>query len=163
MARTAEVTTVPAIMHAEVLSVRGMEVVSVSMIVTRSTYTVPGVCTTIGHIEVRTSEVEVVAIWVTGIDAEVPVASVPVEGAIEIGGCDKGVPLPVEQDIAQIEVTTLPIGSEHIVASCHTHQVVEVDLISCLVLLISQIQLISHLISEEEGLVAGLLVAHCLY
>ena len=159
VARATEVTAVPTVVHAEVLSVRGMEVVSVSMIVTMSTYTVPGMCAPIGYIEVRTTEIEVVAMRITAIDAEVPVACLPVEWAIEIGGCDKGVPLPFEHDVAQIEVTTLPIGSEHIVASCHTHQVVEVDLISCLVLLVSQIQLISHLISEEEGLVAGLLVA----
>jgi hypothetical protein len=158
-----EIATVPTVVHAEMLSVRGAEVVSMSMIVTMSAYTMPGMCAMIGHIEVRTTEVEVVTMWITTIDTEVPVTSLPIEWTIEIGGCYKGVPLPLEQDIAQIEVTTLPIGSEHIVASCHPHQVVEVYLISCLVLFVSQIQLISHLISEEEGLVAGLLVAHCLY
>jgi hypothetical protein len=163
VARATEVAAVPTVVHAEVFSVWSVEVVPVSMIVTMSAYAMPSMCAMIGHIEVRTTEVEVVTMWVTGIDAEVPVACIPVEWTIEIGGCNKGVPLPLEQDIAQIEVTTLPIGSEHIVASCHPHQVVEVDLISCLVLLVSQIQLISHLISEEEGLVAGLLVAHCLY
>ena len=74
-------------MHAEMLSVRGAEVVSASMIVTMSAYTVPGMCAMIGHIEVGTTEVEVVTMWITSIDAEVPVTGLPVEWTIEIGGC----------------------------------------------------------------------------
>ena len=86
VARATEVTAVPTVVHAEVLSVRGMEVVSVSMIVTMSTYTVPGMCAPIGYIEVRTTEIEVVAMGITAIYAEMPVASLPVEWAIEICG-----------------------------------------------------------------------------
>ena len=148
-------------MHAEVSSVWGTEVRDTGIIVATSAYAVPGMSTTIGHIEVRTPEVEIVTMRITAIDAEVPVTCFPIEWTIKIGGCDKGLPLPVEQYVAQIEVTTLPIGSKHIVTTRYTHQVVEVDLISCLVLLISQIQLISHLISEEQGLIASLLIAHC--
>ena len=69
--------------------------VSVSMIVTMSAYTVPGMCAMIGHIEMRMTEVEEVTIRITAIDAKVPVTSLPVEWTIEIGGCDKGVPLPL--------------------------------------------------------------------
>ena len=156
-----EVTTVPTVVHAIVLSVRGTEVVAVSVIVSVTANSVPGVSTAIGHIEVRTSEVEVVAVRVTGIDAEVPVAGVPVQRTIEIGGCDESVPLPVEQDIAQIEVATLPIGSIHVVTAGDTHQVVEVDLIGGLILFVCEIQLVSHLVGQEQGFVAGLLVAHC--
>ena len=157
----AVVATVPTVVHADMLSVWGMEVLAMAMIVAVSAYSVPGVCTMIGVIEVRTSEVEIVTVRVTGIDAEVPVTGVPVQRTIEIRSCDEGIPLPVKQDIAQIKITTLPIGSVHIVTAGDTHQVVEIDLIGCLVLLICEIQLISHLVGQEQGLVASLLIAHC--
>ena len=94
-----EVTTIPTVVHAEVLSVGGTVVVAVTVIVAVSANSVPGMGTTIGDIEVRTSEVEIVTVRITGIDAEVPVTSVPVQRTIEIRGCNEGIPLPVEQDI----------------------------------------------------------------
>jgi hypothetical protein len=132
-------------MHADVLSVMTI-VAAVSVVVAMATYSVPGMGTTIGVIEVRTSEVEVVTVGITGIDAEVPVTGVPVQRTIEIGCCYEGIPLPVEQDIAQIEITALPVGPVHIVTAGDTHQIVEIDLIGCLVLFVSEIQLISHLV-----------------
>ena len=159
--RSAEVTTIPAIMHAEVLSVGCTEVLPVAVVVTMSPMNVPGMSSTIGGIEVRTSEEEIVTMRIAAIDAEVPVACLPVEWAIEVAGCQVGVPLPVEQDIAEIEISALPIGAEHVSATSYTHQVVEVDFVSCFVLLISQIQLVCHLVGEEQGLATGLLVAHC--
>jgi hypothetical protein len=116
-----EVTTVPTVVHTDMLSVRGVEVVAMAVIVAGSTYSVPGVGTMIGVIEVGTSEVEIVTVRVTGIDAEVPVTGVPVQRTIEIRSCDEGIPLPVKQDIAQIKITTLPIGSVHIVTAGDTH------------------------------------------
>ena len=155
------VTTVPAVVHAKVLSVRGVEVFTVAVIIAMSAYSVPGVVATISVIEMRTSEVEVVTVWVTGVNAEVPVAGVPVQWTIEIGCCEEGIPLPVKQDIAQVEVTALPVGSVHIVTAGDTHQIVEIDLIGCLVLFVSEIQLISHLVGQEQGFIASLLIAHC--
>ena len=157
----AEITTVPTVVHTDMLSVRGVEVLTMTVIVAVSANSVPSVGTMIGVIEVRTSEVEVVTVWVAGIDAEVPVAGIPVQRTIEIGRCDEGIPLPVKQDITQVEITALPVRSVHIVTAGDTHQIVEVDLIGCLVLFVCEIQLISHLVSQEQGLVAGLLIAHC--
>ena len=161
MTVAAEVSAVPTVVHADVLSVWGTEVLAMAVIVAVSAYSVPGVGTMIRVVEMRTSEIEVVTVWVTGIDAEVPITGVPVQRTIEIRSCDEGIPLPVKQDIAQIEITALPIGSVHIVTAGDTHQVVEIDLIGCLVLLVSEIQLISHLVGQEQGLVAGLFIAHC--
>ena len=161
MARSTEVTPVPAIVHAEVLSGRRTEVLPVSVVVTMSPMNVPGMSATIGGIEVWTSEEEIVTMRIATIDAEVPIACIPVEWAIEVAGCYVGVPLPVEQDIAEIEIPALPVGTEHISATCYPHQVVEVDFVSCFVLLVSQIQLVCHLVGEEQGLATGLLVAHC--
>jgi len=142
----AEVSAVPTVVHADVLSVWGTEVLAMAVIVAVSAYSVPGVGTMIRVVEMRTSEIEVVTVWVTGIDAEVPITGVPVQRTIEIRSCEEGIPLPVKQDIAQIEITALPIGSVHIVTAGDTHQVVEIDLIGCLVLFVSKIQLISHLV-----------------
>ena len=126
-----------------------------------SAINVPGVSAAIGGIEVRTPEVEIVTVRIAAIDTEVPVACLPVEWTIEIASCQIGAPLPVEQDIAEIEIPALPVGAEYICTSCYSHQVVEIDFISCLVLFVSQIQLVCHFVGEEQGLAAGLLVAHC--
>ena len=159
--RCTEVTTVPTVVHTEVVSAWSTEVIPVSVVVTMSTVNVPGMTAMIGGVEMWTSEVEVVTMWIAAIDTKVPETCLPVEWTIEIAGCQIGLPLPVEQDIAQVQVTTLPIGAENVSSTSHTHQVVEVDLVCCLVLLIGQIQLVRHLVSEEQGLIAGLLVTHC--
>ena len=161
VARSVEVSTIPTIVQSEVLTMWGTIDVTAAVVVSATSMNVPGMSTTIGSIEVRTSEVEVVTMRIAAIDAEVPVSSVPVEWTIEVGGCYKSVPLPVEEDIAQIQITTLPIGSEDVGTPRHPHQVVEVDLIDSLILLVSQIQLVCHFIGKEQGLVASLLIAHC--
>ena len=161
MTPAVELTTIPAVVHTYMLSSRGAEVLAVAIVVTAISMNMPGMSATIGGIEVRTSEVEVVTVRIAGIDAEVPVTCLPVEGTVEIAGCDKGIPLPVEKDIAQIEVATLPVDTEHIVAARHTHQIVEVDFITSLILLVGEVELIGHLISQEQSLVAGLLETHC--
>ena len=154
------VTTVPTVVHTEVLSVRGVEVFAVAVIIAVSAYSVPGVVATISVIEMRTSEVEVVTVRVTGVNAEVPVAGVPVQRTIEIGCCEEGIPLPVKQDIAQVEVTALPVGTIYVVIAGDTHQVVEVNLVGSLILLVRQVQLVSHLVRQEECLVTCLFVTH---
>jgi hypothetical protein len=74
----AEVSAVPTVVHADVLSVWGTEVLAMAVIVAVSAYSVPGVGTMIRVVEMRTSEIEVVTVWVAGVYAEVPVSSVPV-------------------------------------------------------------------------------------
>ena len=94
-----EFTTIPTVVHAYMLSSRGTEMISVAIVVAAIPVDVPRMSATIGDIEMWASEVEVVTVRIAGIDAEVPVACLPVEGAIEIGGCQEGVPLPVEKNI----------------------------------------------------------------
>ena len=156
----AEVATRPAVVHAEVLSAGRTEVCPVAIVVAVSAVQVPGMSATIGGIEVRTSEVEIVTVRIAGIDAEVPVACLPVEWTVEIAGGDECLPLPVEKDIAQIEVATLPVGTEDIGTARHTHQVVEIDLVRGLILLVGQVELVGHLVGQEQGLVASLLETH---
>ena len=96
VASAMELTTVPTVVHTYVFSSWGTEVLSVTIVVTAISMDMPGMSATIGGIESRTPEEEVVAVRIAGIDAEVPVACLPVEWTIEIGGCYKGVPLPLE-------------------------------------------------------------------
>ena len=137
------------------------EVAVASVIVAAATVQVPAMATTVGGIEVGPSEVEVVTVGIAGVDAEVPVAGFPVERTVEIGSGTEGIPLPAVEDVTQVEVAALPVGAEHVVVACHSHQVVEVYLVGSLVLGVRQVQLVSHLVGQEQGLVAGLLVAHC--
>jgi hypothetical protein len=158
-----EVAAVPAVVHAEVgASCCWTEVVTVVIIISVRTVQVPGVCATIGGIECRASKEEVVTVWIAGIDAEVPVACVPIEGAVEIAGGNVCLPLYVEQDVAQVAVAALPVVAIYIVVARHTHQVVEVNLVGGFILLVCQVQFVSHLVGQEQRLVASLFVTHCL-
>ena len=115
----------------------------------------------IANVEVWYTEEEVVAARVTCVDSEMPVTSDPVERTIEVGGIAESAKLPVEQDIAQVEITLAPVYAIQVIISIDAHQIVEVHLISCLVLIICQVQLVSHLVSQEESLLACLFVTHC--
>ena len=64
----------------------------------------PAMTSTVRYVEVRATEVEIVAARIAGVDAEVPVACIPVERTVEIGGIEICSILPVEQDIAQIHI-----------------------------------------------------------
>ena len=136
--------------------------ITTTIVVSSSAYYVPGMSTTIAGIEHGASEVEVVAMRIAGVDSEVPVASVPIERTVEVAGCTEGFPLPVEQNVAHIQVATLPVGGIDVVVAGDSHEVIQVDFVGSLVLLVGEVQLVGHLVGEEQGLVACLLVAHCL-
>ena len=154
------ISAIPAVAHTHmVVAMYIRTIVAVmSFVVASASVVVPAVSTAIGHIEVWLSKVEVVTMRIAGIDAEVPVSSLPVKGAIEIGSCTEQIPLPGVEYVTQVQVAALPIGAEHIVITCYAHQVVQVDFIGCLVLCVCQVQFVSHLVSQEEGLSASLLV-----
>ena len=98
--------------------------------------------------------------WIVNIDTKVPQTSLPIEWTIEIGSGTEGIPLPLIKDIAEIKVTAIPVGAKHVVLTGHRHQVVEIDFISCLVLCISEIELVGHLVGQEKCFSAGLFVWH---
>ena len=58
-------------MHAVVSPVARTVMVTVSVVITMSAMSVPGMPTAVGGVEMRASEVEIVTVWVTAIDAEV--------------------------------------------------------------------------------------------
>ena len=71
-------------MHTYVLSVWGTEVISVSVIIAMASMTMPSMGASIGGVEGRTSEKEVVTVWVTKIYTEVPVSCFPIQWTVEI-------------------------------------------------------------------------------
>ena len=93
VARAVEVTAIPAVVHAEVVSVRDTIAIPVSIVVAISAMNMPGVSAMIGGIEMWTPEVEEVTLRIAGIDTEVPVTCIPVERTVEVGGVDKCIPL----------------------------------------------------------------------
>lgn len=81
---------------------------------------------TIVYVYSRTIEVEVVAVRIACVNAEVPVASVEVERTIEVGCVAESTILPVEQNVAHVEIAVAPVGPIQVVDSIYTHKVVEV-------------------------------------
>jgi hypothetical protein len=154
------VTAIPAVAHAHMLitcSVRA-EVVMTALVIASAAIVAPAVTATIGQVEMWTTEIEVVAMRIAGIDAEVPYTSLPVERAVEVGSCAKQIPLPAIEDITDIQVATLPVQSKHVALTGDAHQIIQVNLIGSLILCVRQVQLIGHLVRQEKGLSASLFV-----
>lgn len=120
----------------------------------------PAVTSAVHGVEVRCAEIEVVTVWVAGVHAEVPIACVPIEWTIEISGVAVHAVLPVEQNVTQIQIAALPVESEQVVIVVDAHQVVEVNLVCSLILVIGEVQLVCHLVRQEKGLPARLVVTH---
>lgn len=82
-----EVTTVEAITHAHArLTTRARTAEGATVVPASSTIHSPAMTTMVRSVEVRATEVEVVAVRIAGVDSEVPVTTVPVERAIEVSG-----------------------------------------------------------------------------
>jgi hypothetical protein len=137
-----------------------MSVCEVGVIPRTTTIVVPSMSTSIGYIEMRTTEVEVVTMWIASIDAEVPISSLPPQWAIEIACCTKCLILPIEKYVSQILITMNPIVSKHIIVCINTQKIVEVNLVCSLILFFVEVKLIRHLICKEQSLLAGLFVTH---
>ena len=71
---------------------------------------------------------------IVSIYCECPAASLPCYGAIEVVQCYILVILPRSQHEAEVCVTAIPPDAEDITVSVQAHQVVEIDLIDCLIL-----------------------------
>ena len=123
---------------------------------------VPAVVTTIGGPEGRASEIEIVAVRIACIDAEMPVARLPVERAIEIGGIEECAVLPVEKYVTDVEISACPVFAIEVVGRGDAHEVVEVDLIASLILFFREIEFICHLVGKKQSLLTSLFVTHCL-
>ena len=129
-------------------------------VVVATVVVMPRVTSVVCVIERWTTEVEECTVWIASEDTEVPVTAAPVERTIEVESVAISSVLPFCEDVAHIEVTVCPVNSVEVRLSVDAKKVVEVDLVSCLVLVVSEVELISHLISEEQSLFTSLLKAH---
>lgn len=98
------VTTVPAVAQTMMAVGLRSDVVATALIVAAASVAPPAVASAIGDVDGRTAEVEVVAPRIACVDSEMPVAGAPVERTVEICGCAESVPLPVQEDVAQVEI-----------------------------------------------------------
>lgn len=160
--RAAAVVVIPAVESvAHACSVITPPVTEVAAMVPRAVaVAAPAVVSAVHGVEVGRAEVEVVASRIAGVHAEVPTAGVPGERTVEIGGVAVHAVLPVVQDVAQVQVAALPVEAVQVVVVVDAHQVVEVDFVCGLILVIGEVELVSHLVCQEKGLMAGLLVTH---
>jgi len=103
------------------------------------------VATLEGHEHCRTVE-EHPSDTIAAVDAECPASGAPGERTVEMHAGHVAVVLPGAEHIAQVAVAHLPPESEHVGAGIYIEQVVEVDLIHCLILCICQAELVGHLV-----------------
>ena len=120
----------------------------------------PAVASTVHGVKVRCTEIEVVTVWIAGVHTEVPIACIPIKRAIEIGGIAVHAVLPIKQNVTQVQIAALPVESEQVVIVVDAHQVVEVNLVCSLILVIGEVQLVGHLVRQEQGLPTRLVVTH---
>ena len=71
---------------------------------------------------------------IAGVDGEGPATGAPDDGTVEPLTGHEAVVLPGAEHIAQVAVAYFPPESEHVGAGIYIEQVVEVDLIHCLIL-----------------------------
>ena len=62
----------------------------------------------------------------------------------------------------ELALTTVPEYSENVRSTYQAYEVVVIDLIHCIILSICEIELISHLVGEEERFCLCSFVAHCI-
>ena len=86
---------------------------------------------------------------VAAVDAECPATVGPDDGTVEPCAGHEAVVLPGAEHIAQVTVANLPPKSKHVGAGIYIEQVVEVDLIHCLILCCCQSELVGHLVRKE--------------
>ena len=99
------------------------------------------VASLIAHKYRRTSLVEMAAVGIVAVDVESPGPRLPCERTIEVGKSHILVVLIGGQDILEVCVTAVPPATKNVIPSVNTHQVVQVDLIDCIILGIRQVQL----------------------
>jgi hypothetical protein len=95
---------------------------------------------------------EVAAIRIYTVDPELPAAVTPSQRTIEILQPEEVLVLIARQYPLYLIVALLPHVAIEIKGRTYTHEVVEVDLIDRFILRRREIQLIGHLVRQEQGL-----------
>ena len=120
----------------------------------------PAVTSAVHGVEAWRTKIKVVTVWIAGVHAEVPIACVPIERTVKIGGIAVHAILPIEQNVTQIQVAPFPVEAVQVVIVVDAHQVVEVDFVCSLILVIGEVELVCHLVRQEKSLPTRLIVTH---
>jgi len=99
---------------------------------------------------------------VTIVYDQVPCTCSPYQWAVEVVTADIAVVLPLSKHHLEVAVANIPPGAEQVVLGVYVEKIVEVDFIHSLILCIGEVQLICHLVAEEQGFVACGVIWHCL-
>ena len=105
----------------------------------------------VGNENLRVS-VEETASVIVGVHCECPATCMPSYRTIEVSQAHVLIELPAVQHKAEVCITTIPPDAEDITVSVQAHQVVKVDLVDCLILCSGEVQLVSHLVAQEQCL-----------
>ena len=105
----------------------------VEVVVSIETAASMAVATPEGHEHCGTVE-EHPSYTIAGVDGEGPATGAPDDGTVEPLTGHEAVVLPGAEHKAQVAVTNFPPEAEHVGAGIYVEQVVEVDLIHCLIL-----------------------------
>ena len=161
-ASTTIISTIPTVTHTREATTMcyTMSMGEICMIPRTTTIVMPAMTASVCNIEMWTTEIEIVTMWIASIDAEMPIASLPPQWTIEIACCTECLILPIEKNISQILITMNPVVSKHIIVCINTQEIVEVNLVCSLILLFIKVKLIRHFICKEQSLLAGLFVTH---
>lgn len=122
---------------------------------------VPAVSSAVSDVYLRAAEVVIVAVRIARVNGKVPYAGSPVQRSVEVRCGAESAVLPVQQDVAKVEVALPPIRLVEVVGRVYAHKVVEVHLVGGVILFFGQVKFVGHLVRQEQSLVACLLVAHC--
>jgi hypothetical protein len=95
------------------------------------------------------------AIGIYTINAELPATIAPTQRTIEILYTEEFLILVGRQHTLYLKVALFPQIAVEIKRRTYTHKIVEVDLIDRFILRWREIQLIGHLVRQEQGLRAG--------
>ena len=161
-ASTTIISAIPTVTHTREATAMcyTMSMREISMIPRTTTIVMPAMTSSVCNIEMWTTEIEVVTMWIASVDAKVPIATLPPQWAIEIACCTESLILPVEKNISQVLITMNPVVSKHIIVCINTQEIVKIYLVCSLILLFIKVKLIRHFICKEQSLLASLLVTH---
>ena len=96
------------------------------------------------------------------VDCKADYVVIDTDRFVEVGGSQVMPVLPAGEYPLELALSTVPENSENVRSAHQTYEVIVIDLINCIILCIGEIELISHLIGEEQGLCLCSCVAHCI-
>lgn len=120
------------------------------------------VVTDIGDVDCRACEVEE-ATAVVFEYRQIPSGVQPTDGTEEV--VERGVEriLPWQQDAFEVGVAVSPIAPRAVVRGLDAHQVVKIDLVSLVILLLGEVELVGHLVGQVPRPIACFAVRHGLH